>query len=70
MTILPPTFLIQDLPEQAQLETFLDEHREALRACLDGLSEEQARRVLVGSETTLPGLVTHAAFVANNRTAP
>ncbi|MEZ0492783.1 DinB family protein [Kineococcus sp. TBRC 1896] len=46
-----------------QLDAFLDEHRGALAACLDGLSEEQARRRLVPSETTLLGLVKHATFV-------
>ena len=49
-------------PLQVQLEAFLDEHRAALRGCLDGLTEEQARRRLVPSETTLLGLVKHAAY--------
>jgi GNAT superfamily N-acetyltransferase len=49
-------------PLQVQFETFLDEHRAALRGCLDGLTEEQARRHLVPSETTLLGLVKHAAY--------
>ncbi|MGQ5260883.1 DinB family protein [Micromonospora sp. ZYX-F-536] len=31
--------------------------------CLDGLTEEQARRSLVPSRTTLLGLVKHATFV-------
>ena len=42
---------------------FLDEHRAALHDCLDGLTEEQARRSLVPSQTTLLGLVKHATFV-------
>lgn len=46
-----------------QLDAFVDEHRAALAACLDGLSEEQARRRLVPSATTLLGLVKHATFV-------
>jgi hypothetical protein len=46
-----------------QLEAFLDEHREALTVSLDGLTEEQVRRSLVSSRTTLLGLVKHAAFV-------
>jgi hypothetical protein len=46
-----------------QFEAFLDEHRAALNACLDGLTEEQARRSLVSSKTTLLGLVKHATFV-------
>ena len=52
-----------DRPLQAQLEGFLDEYRAAINACLDGLSEEQARRSLVASKTTLLGLVKHATFV-------
>ena len=51
------------LPARAQFEAFLDEHREALDGCLDGLTEEQARRSLVPSRTTLLGLVKHATFV-------
>ncbi|QKG19809.1 hypothetical protein ACTIVE_1445 [Actinomadura verrucosospora] len=46
-----------------QFETFLDEHRAAMEAHLDGLTEEQARRRLVASKTTLLGLVKHAAFI-------
>jgi hypothetical protein len=48
---------------EVQVEAFLDEHRAALDACLDGLTEEQARRSLVPSRTTLLGLVKHAVFV-------
>ena len=47
----------------AQFEEFLDEYRAAINACLDGLSEEQARRSVVASKTTLLGLVKHATFV-------
>ena len=50
-------------PLKLQLEAFLDEHRVALDASLDGLTEEQARRSLVPSATTLLGLVKHATFV-------
>ncbi|MGX1128940.1 hypothetical protein RKD49_001130 [Streptomyces glaucescens] len=46
-----------------QFEAFLDEHRSALHDSLDGLTEEQARRSLVASKTTLLGLVKHATFV-------
>jgi Protein of unknown function (DUF664) len=48
---------------RAQFEAFLDEHRSDLNHCLDGLTEEQARRSLVPSRTTLLGLVKHATFV-------
>ncbi|HEU4349646.1 MAG TPA: DinB family protein [Actinoplanes sp.] len=50
-------------PIRAQFEAFLDEHRAALDGCLDGLTEQQARRSLVPSRTTLLGLVKHATFV-------
>ena len=52
-----------DQPARLQFEVFLDEHRSALNRCLDELSEEQARRSLVPSRTTLLGLVKHATFV-------
>lgn len=51
------------LPLDEQIHLFLDEHRRFLADCLDGLSEEQARRRLVPSRTTLLGLVKHATFV-------
>jgi hypothetical protein len=65
MSSLPATFAedVIDQPARIQFEVFLDEHRRALGACLDGLTEEQARRSLVPSRTTLLGLVKHAAFV-------
>lgn len=50
-------------PLRDQFEAFLDEHRSALHDSLNGLTEEQARRSLVPSKTTLLGLVKHAAFV-------
>src|SRR5256884_8113085 len=50
-------------PARKQFEVFLDEHRDALNRCLDGLTEEQVRRSLVRSRTTLLGLVKHATFV-------
>ena len=55
MSSLPSTFAedVIDRPAREQLEVFLDEHRAALTGCLDGLSEEQARR----------SLVKHATFV-------
>src|SRR5665811_2474204 len=65
MSSLPATFAegLLDQPARAQLELFLDEHRAQLNGCLDGLTEEQARRSLVPSRTTLLGLVKHATFV-------
>jgi hypothetical protein len=52
-----------DQPIRVQFEVFLDEHRRELNRCLEGLTEEQARRSLVPSRTTLLGLVKHAVFV-------
>jgi hypothetical protein len=61
----PPTFdpAIYDAPLRRQLDAFLDDHRQILLACLDGLTEEQARRRLVPSRTTLLSLLKHATFV-------
>lgn len=49
--------------ERAQIEAFLHDNRRELAGLLDGLTEEQARRRLVPSATTLLGLVKHAAYV-------
>ena len=54
---------VHDAPLTTQFQAFLDDHRRALSASLDGLTEEQARRSLVPSRTTLLGLVKHATFV-------
>ena len=61
----PETFAdnVINQPARAQFEVFLDEHRRGLNSCLDGLTEEQVRRSLVPSRTTLLGLVKHATFV-------
>jgi uncharacterized damage-inducible protein DinB len=45
------------------VETFLDYLRDTVVMKLEGLSEEEARRRLVPSETTLLGIVKHLAFV-------
>jgi hypothetical protein len=61
-----PTTRAEDVIDQSarvQFEVFLDEHRAELNDCLEGLTEEQARRSLVRSRTTLLGLVKHATFV-------
>lgn len=52
-----------DQPLQAQLEALLDDYRGALNACVGRLSEEQVRRSLVASKTTLLSLIKHATFV-------
>jgi hypothetical protein len=65
MPSFPATFAkdVINQPAQAQFEGFLDEHRAALDGCLDGLTEDQVRRSMVPSRTTLLGLVKHATFV-------
>jgi hypothetical protein len=65
MPFLPVTSAedVTGQPARTQFEVFLEEHRGQLSCCLDGLTEEQARRSLVPSRTTLLGLVKHAAFV-------
>src|ERR1700722_17280280 len=60
-----PSEGVIDQPLRVQFEVFLDEHRAELNACLDGLTEEQARRSLVPSRTPLLGLGKHATFVEN-----
>ena len=52
--------------ERETLEGFLEYHRRALSGKLRGLSEEDARRRLVPSLTTIIGLVSHAAAVERN----
>ena len=49
--------------QRQQLEAFLEDNRSELASVLVGLTEEQARRRLVPSLTTLLGLVKHAAWV-------
>jgi len=46
-----------------QIEVFVDDHRAAIGRCLDGLTEDQATKRIVASDTTLLGLVKHATFV-------
>jgi hypothetical protein len=54
---------LRGLEAAALVDRNIDQHRAALHNCLDGLTEEQARRSLVPSRTTLLGLVKHAVFV-------
>lgn len=49
--------------QRARIAELIDEYRERLCACLDGLTEPEARRRLVPSKTTLLGLVKHLTFV-------
>jgi hypothetical protein len=49
--------------QRRRVEELIDEYRAALRNALDGLTEEEARRRMVPSETTLLGLLKHVTFV-------
>ncbi len=46
-----------------RIEELLDEYRAALGACVDGLTEDEARLGLVSSKTTLLGLLKHATYL-------
>lgn len=52
--------------ERETLEGLLEYHRRVLSGKLRGLSEEDARRRLVPSLTTMLGLVSHGASVERN----
>ncbi|MDN5833098.1 MAG: DinB family protein [Brevibacterium sp.] len=54
---------IRTAPIDEQLPALVDEYRGRLLACLEGMSEEEARRSLVPSRTTLLSLAKHAIFV-------
>ena len=49
--------------ERAQLDAFVEECRSAIEVTLEGLTEEQARRQLVPSATTLLGLLKHVTWM-------
>ena len=49
--------------ERTQLEAFVEEYRSALESTLDDLTDEQARRRLVPSATTLLGLLKHVTWM-------
>ncbi len=46
-----------------RLDELLDEYRASLHDSLDGLTEDEARRRLVPSKTTLLGLLKHVTYV-------
>ncbi len=57
----PFDVLVED--ERAQLDAFVEEYRRLFERVLDGLTEEQARRRLVPSQTTLLGLLKHVTWM-------
>jgi uncharacterized protein DUF664 len=54
---------VQTADERSQFEAFLDRYRGLLNNCLNGLTEDEVRRRLVPSKTTLLGLVKHVTFL-------
>lgn len=63
MTGKPPEDLVSTAAERPLLERFLDVYRDRVVAKLTGVSEEDARRRLVPSLTTLGGVVKHLRWV-------
>ncbi|HVX45654.1 MAG TPA: DinB family protein [Mycobacteriales bacterium] len=62
----PPLFpdeLVAAADERRTSETFLDLYRDIVLAKVEGISEEDARRRLVPSLTTIGGLVKHLRWV-------
>jgi hypothetical protein len=51
------------MDQRQRIGELIDEYRAALHDALDGLTDEEARRRLVPSKTTLLGLVKHVTFV-------
>ncbi|HRE02893.1 MAG TPA: DinB family protein [Ilumatobacteraceae bacterium] len=49
--------------QHQRMDDLIDEYRVALHDALNGLTEEEARRRLVPSKTTLLGLLKHVSFV-------
>jgi uncharacterized damage-inducible protein DinB len=49
--------------ERAQLDAFLEDYRRAVELTLEGLTEEESRRRLVPSATTLLGLLKHVTWM-------
>lgn len=49
--------------ERTQLEAFIEDYRSAIEMTLNCLTEEQARRRLVPSATTLLGLLKHVTWM-------
>jgi uncharacterized damage-inducible protein DinB len=60
---LAPDELVSTGTEREILEAFLEFHRSVVKRKLIGLSDEDARRSLVPSLTTLAGLVKHLSAV-------
>ena len=60
---MPGPFDVLTADERTQLDAFVEDYRGAFEGLLDGLTEEQARRRLVPSATTLLGLLKHVTWM-------
>jgi hypothetical protein len=49
--------------ERTQVDAFIEDYRTAIEGALDNLTEEQVRRQLVPSATTLLGVVKHVTWM-------
>ncbi len=58
---MPAGYLLAD--ERVALEGMLNDVREVVRLSVKGLTDEEARRRLVASNTTILGLVQHCAAI-------
>jgi uncharacterized damage-inducible protein DinB len=57
------SFDVRLADERTQFDAFIEEYRGSIEATLDGLTEEQVRRRLVPSATTLLGLLKHVTWM-------
>ena len=64
--MLFPEELVSTAGEREVWEAFLDCQRREVKACVEGVSEADARRRLVPSMTTLAGVLKHLSGVERN----
>src|SRR3954468_24501612 len=57
------SFVVALDDERTQLDAFIEDYRSAIEVTLEGLTEEQVRRRLVSSATTLLGLLKHVTWM-------
>jgi len=60
---VPSPFDLLTADERTQLDAFVEDYRGTFERLLDGLTEEQVRRRLVPSATTLLGLLKHVTWM-------
>ena len=60
---MPGPFDLLTADERTQLDAFVEDYRTTFEGLFDGLTEEQVRRRLVPSATTLLGLLKHVTWM-------